>query len=440
MALPVGVEEGSAYHLVTPRTQRNGKWFRPAVLLASSLALACVVAATLSVGPSRTGLVTVTGGAQTGVSSEVPLELMPDPAEAVRVAQETTDQVDPFHRDGSWIVPDEPDDQEVPKLIMEPRYAMREGMEAADHASRQPYSVPLSRDGKPVPGNPVAALGQYTPKRQISNNPLAQFIPNITYWPNGDIVPFWQDECEPEDIECVLWKAKGYDNGAVVMPNPREHIWTDPWGLPLQKFGADPKEGTAEDPLLLGLEGIEKEEEQQGVPPLVAEADAQKVIEEVADSSGVAPEAAQEEAANAMVEQKVLEGTAEVAAQEKAAEENQEKVDELKNSIASIIGEESVEKGTAPQQEGVSMITANGPAGDLQGVATSTVQPSVTANVETISPVFKGPVGITSAIAQSSVQAGAVAGVTAAMQRIQAAQLQRAKVAGYLLKPMFTTV
>merc|ERR1719183_2594635 len=315
MALPVGVEEGSAYHLVTPRTQRNGKWFRPAVLLASSLALACVVAATLSVGPSRTGLVTVTGGAQTGVSSEVPLGLMPDPAEAVRVAQETTDQVDPFHRDGSWIVPDEPDDQEVPKLIMEPRYAMREGMEAADHASRQPYSVPLEREGKEVPGNPVAALGQYTPRRQISNNPLAQFIPNITYWPNGDIVPFWGGECEEGDVECMLWKAKGYENGDVVLPNPREKVWTDPWGLPLKKFGADPKEGTAEDPLLLAMAGVEEEEEEEGVPRAIAEADALKVAEEVAEESGASPEKAQTEADNVLAEEKIVEEEKVVAAE-----------------------------------------------------------------------------------------------------------------------------
>ena len=204
------VEEGSAYHLVTPRAQRDARMFRQAVLVASALALTCVIAVVVSSGPSRSELVSLAVPATIGVSSEVPLQMMPDPAEAVTVAQETIGQVDPFHRDGSWIVPKEVDDEETPKIIMQPRYAMREGQEAADHASRQPYMVPLQRNHAPVPGVKEAALGQYTPRRQISNNPLAQFIPNITYWPNGDIVPFWEGECEEDDVECNLWKAKGY--------------------------------------------------------------------------------------------------------------------------------------------------------------------------------------------------------------------------------------
>ena len=97
MAGPSFLEEGSPYQLVTPRTQRDGRIFRPAVLVASALALVCVVATVVSTGSSRSVL------QQTGVSSEVPLELMPDPAEAVSVAQETVHQVDPFHHDGSWI-------------------------------------------------------------------------------------------------------------------------------------------------------------------------------------------------------------------------------------------------------------------------------------------------------------------------------------------------
>jgi len=265
------MEEGSPYHLVTPRVQRGDKVFRPAVLVASALALMCVVAVVVSSGSSRSELVALAPGQ----SSEVPLELMPDPAEAVRVARETIDQVDPFHHDGTWIVPPEEDEDDVPKQVMEPRYAMREGQEAADHASRQPYGVPLSRYNAPVAGSSVAALGQYTPKRQISNNPLAQFIPNITYWPNGDIVPFWDGECEEDDVECMLWKAKGYDKGDVVMPNPREHVDHDPWGLPLQKFGTEMK---AEDPMILGEMRIEQEEMEQGVPKNVAEADAEAVL------------------------------------------------------------------------------------------------------------------------------------------------------------------
>ena len=436
--------------------------------MASALALACVIAAVASgSGPVRREL-------ETGVSEEVPMELMPDPAEAVHVAQETTTQVDPFHRDGSWIVPEEEDEEDVPKMIMEPRYAMREGQEAADHASRQPYNVPLERNGLEVPGVPGSALGQYTPRRQISNNPLAQFIPNITYWPNGDIVPFWGGECEEGDVECMLWKAKGYENGDVVLPNPREKVWTDPWGLPLKKFGADPKEGTAEDPLLLAMAGVEEEEEEEGVPRAIAEADALKVAEEVAEESGASPEKAQTEADNVLAEEKIVEeekviaaeaaekkieaeekgvgvegpGKAEeiskieaaVAEEEKVAAESEEKAHELESSVAGLTGEPTAGEGVA--EGGVPMITEAGPAGDIPETAEAVSEPVASGNVEMISPVFKGPVSAGAAIpveSQTYTQAGAIAGAAAAMSQVRAAQLQRAKVAGYLLKPMYTT-
>ncbi len=94
---PSFLEEGSAQHLVTPRVYRDVRILRPAVLVASALALACVVAAVTSSGGARSVMTA------TGTSSEVPLAMMPDPAEAVQVAQETVTQVDPFHNDGSWI-------------------------------------------------------------------------------------------------------------------------------------------------------------------------------------------------------------------------------------------------------------------------------------------------------------------------------------------------
>jgi len=94
---PSLLEEGSAQHLVTPRVYRDVRILRPAVLVASALALACVVAAVTSSGGARSVMTA------TGTSSEVPLAMMPDPAEAVQVAQETVTQVDPFHNDGSWI-------------------------------------------------------------------------------------------------------------------------------------------------------------------------------------------------------------------------------------------------------------------------------------------------------------------------------------------------
>lgn len=94
---PSFLEEGSPHHLVTPRVPRDARIFRPAVLVASALALACVVAAVASSSGKRSVMTA------TGTSSEVPLAMMPDPAEAVHVAQETVTQVDPFHSDGSWI-------------------------------------------------------------------------------------------------------------------------------------------------------------------------------------------------------------------------------------------------------------------------------------------------------------------------------------------------
>ena len=228
-------------------------------------------------------------------------------------------------------MPKDYDEHEVPKLVMEPRYAMREGQEAADHASRQPYGVPLSRNDQDVPGSKVAALGQYTPKRQMSNNPLAQFIPNITYWPNGDIVPFWDGPCESDDVECMLWKAKGYENGDVVMPNPREHVDHDPWGLPLAKFGSPAMK--AEDPMILGELGIEKEEEEQGVPLNVAESDARAILEEVAEASGLSPGAARAEAEQAIEDKNIIE----------AAHEGEESEAEAK---ANLVAEEQQSQAT----------------------------------------------------------------------------------------------
>lgn len=259
-------------------------------------------------------------------------------------------------------MPKEIDDEEVPKIIMQPRYAMREGQEAADHASRQPYMVPLERNREFVPGVKEAALGQYTPRRQISNNPLAQFIPNITYWPNGDIVPFWEGECEEDDVECNLWKAKGYENGDVVMPNPREHVDHDPWGMPLAKYGEE--YDSKENAMILGMMGIKKEEEAQGVSETEAQLDAEAILEEVAEASGMSPTSAKEEAEQAVEDDKILEGEgagakdetdaasettigeqssvadlqAKLAAQERIAAESLMKQKELRNAMANLIG------------------------------------------------------------------------------------------------------
>jgi len=253
-------------------------------------------------------------------------------------------------------VPKEDDEDEIPRMVMEPRYAMREGQEAADHASRQPYGVPLSRYNAPVAGNPQAALGQYVPRRQISNNPLAQFIPNITYWPNGDIVPFWDGECEPDDVECELWKAKGYDNGDVVMPNPMEHGDHDSWGLPLDKFGEEMK---SENRMIMGEMRIEQEEMAQGVPKNVAEADAEAVLKEVAQAGGLSPGAAKLEAEKAMMDKKILEAahegevSNEQSEQAEAAlvtEEQESKTRGIEEMQAQLVEEERISAASIAKQ------------------------------------------------------------------------------------------
>lgn len=62
------------------------------------------------------------------------------------------------------------------------------GKEAALHASSQPFLVPLIRNGHRVPGA-VAPDGVYAPVTPAYSNPLARFIPNVTYYPIGNIPP-----------------------------------------------------------------------------------------------------------------------------------------------------------------------------------------------------------------------------------------------------------
>ena len=103
----------------------------------------------------------------------------------------------PFRQDGEWRAKSltpffcvqsslGSEDEEIPRQVMEPRWAMREGSEAAAHALSQPFTVPLVKDGKEVPGD-IAPLGEYAPLTPVYNNPLAQFIPNVTWHANGDV-------------------------------------------------------------------------------------------------------------------------------------------------------------------------------------------------------------------------------------------------------------
>jgi hypothetical protein len=263
-------------------------------------------------------------------------------------------------------VPKAVDENEVPKLIMDPRYAMREGAEAADHASRQPYSVPLSRYNAPVPGNPVAALGQYVPKRQISNNPLAQFIPNITYWPNGDIVPYWDGPCEGEpgssdgesdpDIECMLWKKKGYESGEYPMPNPREKIPFDKWGVPLKGFNAP--DMAPEIAMIKAEIAIEQQEEDQGVPTNVASADAEKAMEQVAEASGMFPALASAEAKEAADDKGIIENMEQKDAKDSNLENalkvmQKDKAAEVQQMQASLGMQEEITANSMAKQKAI---------------------------------------------------------------------------------------
>jgi hypothetical protein len=62
------------------------------------------------------------------------------------------------------------------------------GKEAALHASSQPFLVPLVRNGRRIPGA-IAPDGEYAPVTPAYSNPLARFIPNVTYYPVGNIPP-----------------------------------------------------------------------------------------------------------------------------------------------------------------------------------------------------------------------------------------------------------
>ena len=79
----------------------------------------------------------------------------------------------------------------APKLNFTPRiarYAATLGQEAANHALSQPFGVPLQRGGQEVPSD-VAPNGLYAPITPAYSNPLAQYIPNVTYYEVGVMGP-----------------------------------------------------------------------------------------------------------------------------------------------------------------------------------------------------------------------------------------------------------
>jgi len=92
-------------------------------------------------------------------------------------------------------------DASIPRYLMEPKWAAREGSEAAAHSLAQPFLVPLEANGMPVASADVTPLGEYAPKTPQYTNPLAQFIPNVTYVANGDEVVGFEgaDDVAEED-------------------------------------------------------------------------------------------------------------------------------------------------------------------------------------------------------------------------------------------------
>ena len=55
-------------------------------------------------------------------------------------------------------------DASIPRYLMEPKWAAREGSEAAAHSLAQPFLVPLEANGMPVASADVTPLGEYAPK------------------------------------------------------------------------------------------------------------------------------------------------------------------------------------------------------------------------------------------------------------------------------------
>lgn len=55
-------------------------------------------------------------------------------------------------------------DASIPRYLMEPKWAAREGREAAAHSLAQPFLVPLEANGLKIPSADVTPLGEYAPK------------------------------------------------------------------------------------------------------------------------------------------------------------------------------------------------------------------------------------------------------------------------------------
>jgi len=174
------------------RRNANG---RAAVVAAVIAIVACtLLAGTHSRGAAPTAL---TGWLATGRAGEP--KFFEPPSEAAAQGGVSGANASPFHSDGANYgigsaagpLDGKNFSPDTPKSLMRPKWAAREGREAAAHSLAQPFLVPLEANGLPVAGAEVTPFGEYSPVTPHYTNPLAQFIPNVTYVEDGnDVVGF----------------------------------------------------------------------------------------------------------------------------------------------------------------------------------------------------------------------------------------------------------
>ena len=158
--------------------------------------IAALVACTLLAATHRNGgaPTALTGWLATGKAGEP--KFYEPPAEAAAQGGISGANSNPFHSNGANYgtgsaagpLDGKNVDSSIPMALMQPKWAAREGREAASHSLAQPFLVPLEANGLPVASADVTPLGEYAPKTPQYTNPLAQFIPNVTYVEDGDDV------------------------------------------------------------------------------------------------------------------------------------------------------------------------------------------------------------------------------------------------------------
>uniref|UniRef100_A0A7S0M2K0 Transmembrane protein n=1 Tax=Cryptomonas curvata TaxID=233186 RepID=A0A7S0M2K0_9CRYP len=171
--------------MVTPKTKRRdtAASYRFFTLVASSLMIVGALCVIFAANDIR--------GNESRPISSLESELyrgMPDPVQAVREADYTVQSVLPFHALEEEAASQFGSTRTEPRRLTRPKFATMLGKEAALHASSQPFLVPLIRNGRRIPGA-IAPDGEYAPVTPAYSNPLARFIPNVTYYPVGNNPP-----------------------------------------------------------------------------------------------------------------------------------------------------------------------------------------------------------------------------------------------------------